>query len=100
MKNAFPQPLFALRRIALHSLLMVTWVFAIGPVPQAAADDGIDHPKIKWRFKTQGPIRSGAVIDGDQAYFASSDGRVFAIAVDDGIKTVNQERQHGYQSGC
>jgi outer membrane protein assembly factor BamB len=39
----------------------------------------IDNPKIKWRFKTDGPIRGSAVVWDKNVIFGSADGYVYAI---------------------
>ncbi|MDO5972526.1 PQQ-binding-like beta-propeller repeat protein [Flavivirga aquimarina] len=39
----------------------------------------IEHPKTKWRFKTQGSVRGTAVISGNVVYFGSSDGYIYAL---------------------
>lgn len=41
--------------------------------------NGITHPKVKWSFKTQGPIRSAAVISDNALYVGSADGFLYAI---------------------
>jgi outer membrane protein assembly factor BamB len=40
---------------------------------------GINKPTVKWRFKTEGPIRSAATMDTDNIYFGSADGNVYAV---------------------
>ena len=44
----------------------------------------IANPKIKWRFKTQGPVRGAAVVSERNIYFGSSDGTVRALRKEDG----------------
>ena len=44
----------------------------------------IENPKVKWRFKTEGPIRGDAVITGENLYFGSSDGFLYALDKRDG----------------
>lgn len=41
--------------------------------------NGITHPKVKWAFKTLGPIRSAALISGNSLYIGSADGFLYAI---------------------
>lgn len=40
----------------------------------------ITHPKVKWTFQTDGPIRAAAVVRADTVYVGSADGHVYAIA--------------------
>src|SRR5688572_157665 len=46
--------------------------------------NGITSPKVKWKFKTQGTIRSSAVVEGDNVFFGSADGFMYSLAKDDG----------------
>ncbi len=46
--------------------------------------NGITNPKVKWKFKTQGTIRSAAIVEGDNIYFGSADGFMYSLAKDDG----------------
>ncbi|WP_303282834.1 outer membrane protein assembly factor BamB family protein [Flavivirga amylovorans] len=39
----------------------------------------IENPKIKWQFKTHGAIRGTAVVSGNNIYFGSSDGYIYAL---------------------
>lgn len=43
----------------------------------------INHPKVKWKFKTNGTIRGDATIYEDKIYFGSSDGFVYALNKED-----------------
>ena len=45
---------------------------------------GIIHPKIKWAFKTQGPVRASSVISDGSIYFGSTDGFLYALNKEDG----------------
>lgn len=40
--------------------------------------------KVKWRLKTEGPIRADAVVDGDDVFVVSSDGKLYALRKNDG----------------
>jgi outer membrane protein assembly factor BamB len=42
------------------------------------------HPRVKWAFQTDGPVRGAAVVAGDNIYFGSTDGFVYALAKKDG----------------
>ncbi|MBA4054449.1 MAG: hypothetical protein C0490_07045 [Marivirga sp.] len=42
-------------------------------------DSGISNPKIKWKFKTQGPVRGSAINDETRVYFGSADGSLYAV---------------------
>jgi outer membrane protein assembly factor BamB len=46
--------------------------------------NGITNPKVKWKFKTQGTIRSSAVVEGNNIYFGSADGFIYSLATEDG----------------
>jgi outer membrane protein assembly factor BamB len=50
----------------------------------AMTGQDIDDPKIKWRFKAQGPIRGSSVIVEDKIYFGSSDGFVYCLNKEQG----------------
>lgn len=45
-----------------------------------------DRPKLRWTFKTQGPIKSTAAIVGGVVYVGSEDGKVYALRLADGTK--------------
>ena len=45
---------------------------------------GITYPKIKWAFKTQGPVRASSVISDGSIYFGSTDGFLYALNKEDG----------------
>lgn len=51
---------------------------------QLWASQDIKQPKVKWRFKTDGPIRGAAIISGEKIYFGSSDGYMYALQKDNG----------------
>jgi outer membrane protein assembly factor BamB len=40
---------------------------------------GIEDPQLKWRFKTQGTIRSAPTADADNIYFGSADGYLYVV---------------------
>lgn len=45
------------------------------------------HPEnliVKWRFKTEGALRSDAVINGSTIFIASTDGQLYALRKNDG----------------
>src|SRR5262245_4910259 len=42
------------------------------------------HPRVEWAFQTEGPVRSAAVVAGDNIYFGSTDGFVYALAKKNG----------------
>lgn len=65
----------ALFKLFLYSLLFQS---------SLSAANGIDHPKVKWSFKTQGPIRSGAVVTENKLYVGSADGFLYALNKVDG----------------
>lgn len=67
-------------------LLTLTFIliFLTGLFHDTIAFQGIDNPKVKWRFKTEGPIRGDAVISGQHIYFGSSDGHLYALTKADG----------------
>ena len=50
----------------------------------AVASTGIMNPKVRWKFKTQGPIRGQAVVDATRIYFGSADGYFYALDKKDG----------------
>jgi outer membrane protein assembly factor BamB len=43
-----------------------------------------DAPKIKWKFKTGGAVRSSPAVAGGVAYFGSNDGYLYAVSVETG----------------
>lgn len=43
------------------------------------ANQEIETPKVKWRFKTEGAIRAAAVVSGNKVYFGSSDGLLYCL---------------------
>lgn len=59
----------------LGLLSAVTLVFSINAMSQPS----LENAQIKWRFKTQGPVRTDAVIDRNQVYVASTDGKLYAL---------------------
>lgn len=44
----------------------------------------ITNPKIKWKFKTDGPIRGTSKVADDKLYFGSTDGYLYALNKFDG----------------
>lgn len=48
------------------------------------AQRDIDHPKVKWKFKTDGPVRAGAAIAGNRLYLGSTDGFLYCLSKDNG----------------
>lgn len=50
-------------------------------------------PKIKWKFKTAGPIRAGAVMDEDKIFFGNSAGFVYSLMANKG--TLNWQFKAG-----
>ncbi|WP_221032602.1 PQQ-binding-like beta-propeller repeat protein [Actomonas aquatica] len=50
----------------------------IGPL---CAEPGL---YIQWAFQTDGPVRGEAVVFDNSVYFGSADGRLYAVAADDG----------------
>ncbi|HEU4747214.1 MAG TPA: PQQ-binding-like beta-propeller repeat protein [Gemmatimonadaceae bacterium] len=50
----------------------------------SVANAEIAHPRIKWAFQTEGPIRGSAIIVGDVLYFGSADGFLYAVDKADG----------------
>jgi outer membrane protein assembly factor BamB len=52
-------------------------LLAVFAMSHAAAE--IVHPRIKWAFQTEGPIRGSAIIAKDTLYFGSADGFVYAV---------------------
>ncbi|HYF66754.1 MAG TPA: PQQ-binding-like beta-propeller repeat protein [Ohtaekwangia sp.] len=46
--------------------------------------NGITNPKVKWKFKTQGPVRGSAVVTADHIYFGSAEGFFYALNKSDG----------------
>src|SRR5690606_31994840 len=43
------------------------------------AQPALENPKVKWRFKTEGPVRADAVVDGDKVFVSSTDGKLYAL---------------------
>ncbi|WP_162623280.1 outer membrane protein assembly factor BamB family protein [Confluentibacter sediminis] len=52
--------------------------------PASSAEANFENPRIKWEFKTEGPIRGSAVIFNDKIYFGSSDGYIYSLRKEDG----------------
>lgn len=48
------------------------------------AQPALDNPVVKWRFKTEGPIRADAVVDGKKVFVSSTDGKLYALSKEDG----------------
>lgn len=51
---------------------------------RSAGTNEIQNPKVKWKFRTQGPIRASGVIRGQTLCFGSSDGFIYAVSKQDG----------------
>jgi outer membrane protein assembly factor BamB len=66
----------ALLFLFLTTILFVTLASGAGP--------GIVNPKVKWKFKTQGPVRGSAIVDAGKIYFASADGFLYALNKNNG----------------
>src|SRR3954449_13391488 len=45
-----------------------------------------DAPSLLWSFKTEGPVKSSAAIDGGRTFVGSDDGNVYALDVANGKK--------------
>lgn len=60
-------------------LLLFQLTLFVGAMNAASGSDGPMHPKIKWRFKTQGPIRGASVVHQEKIYFGSADGFLYAL---------------------
>jgi len=50
-------------------------------------DARILNPKVKWKFKTQGPIRGSSVAGQENIYFGSADGYLYSVRKKDGELT-------------
>ena len=61
-------------------LLIFTIILFVG----VKAQTNINNPKIKWKFKTDGPIRGTSIIVDDKLYFGSADGYLYALNKEDG----------------
>lgn len=69
----------------MRSLFLTLFLFVVtGLFQNSFALQQLDNPKVKWRFKTEGPVRGDAVISDDNIYFGSSDGTLYALQKDDG----------------
>ncbi len=49
-----------------------------------ASAAGLSHPRIKWAFQAEGPIRAAAIVAGDMLCFGSADGFLYAVNRADG----------------
>jgi len=49
-----------------------------------ATSNGIANPKVRWKFKTQGTIRSAATWAGNYLYVGSADGFLYALNKNNG----------------
>lgn len=66
-------------------VLLFLFLTSIFIITRAAGDGlGIVNPKVKWKFKTQGPVRGSAVVDAGKIYFASADGSLYAADKNNG----------------
>src|SRR4051812_10822551 len=45
-----------------------------------------DAPALLWSFKTEGPVKSSAAIEGGRAFVGSDDGNVYALDLANGKK--------------
>jgi outer membrane protein assembly factor BamB len=57
--------------------------FIIGTQISSAQQD-INNPKVRWKFKTDGPVRAGATIAGNSLYLGSTDGTLYCLGKYDG----------------
>jgi outer membrane protein assembly factor BamB len=62
----------------IFSLTLISLTHAQG------GDAGILNPKVKWKFKTQGPIRGSSTSDQENIYFGSADGYLYSVRKNDG----------------
>ncbi len=69
MKNKF---------VLLGGILLTCLAFNVFAQP------ALDTPKVKWRFKTEGPVRADAVVDGEKVFVSSTDGKLYALNKNDG----------------
>ncbi|MEO9511669.1 MAG: PQQ-binding-like beta-propeller repeat protein [Flavobacteriaceae bacterium] len=60
-------------------LFAFTLFILFGFTQSTLAIQDIGKPKVKWKFKTNGSVRSTAVIDGTTIFFGSSDGYIYAL---------------------
>ena len=63
---------------------------ADGPIP--------DAPVQRWRFETEGPVRSSPVIDKGAVYIGSDDGRVYAIDLNTGKRRWSFQAESSIES--
>jgi eukaryotic-like serine/threonine-protein kinase len=68
------------RRLLILSLFFISCYVT----PAAGEGTGILNPKVKWKFKTQGAIRSTPTVNGQVVYFGSGDGFLYALNKGDG----------------
>ncbi len=61
-------------KIAFYILLTVLFFST-----QIAAADPIDHPRIKWKFQSDAPIRGAVATDTERIYFGNSDGTIYCL---------------------
>ena len=68
--------------LSLHPVLrtFVLWFLTI--VGLAAAE--FENPHTRWAVQTDGPVRGEAVVSGDEIFFGSSDGFLYAADKSDG----------------
>lgn len=59
-------------------------IFIITLSTTVTSQTDIKNPKIKWKFKTDGPIRGTSVLVDDKLYFGSADGFFYALGKEDG----------------
>jgi len=60
-------------------LLLLFWTSILFITRAAGDGPGILNPKVKWKFKTQGPVRGSSVVDAEKIYFGSADGNLYAV---------------------
>lgn len=66
------------------SRLLLFLLVAFSITHAEGGDPGISNPKVKWKFKTQGPIRGSSVTDETRVYFGSADGWIYAVVKNSG----------------
>ena len=67
------------RIFASISKTIVLLILMLAPGVNAAVCQEIIHPKVKWKYKTQGTIRAAPLIDQDRLYISSADGYLYAL---------------------
>ncbi|MEO0570599.1 MAG: PQQ-binding-like beta-propeller repeat protein [Bacteroidota bacterium] len=67
-----------------NPLKLALFLLCMGTVISLGAQ-GIEHPKVKWKLKTDGPVRGTATIADHTIYFGSADGHIYAVDKDNGF---------------